>query len=268
MNTGRAFIVKVRWSGFAALFSLPTLVCLLGAGAVNAQHGTAYDIEDGGRAFELSCANCHGPDGDLIVGIDLGRGLYRRPLTDEEIVDMILNGIPDTAMPPTPRINEQQAYRIVAYMRSIAAAPEEVVADGNPDRGRLVFEGKGTCMDCHRVHGQGSRVGPDLSGIGLLRRAAHLEQSLLDPAAEVQPANRFYSVTPADGEPVTGRLLNHDTFTVQIFDADERLRSFFKADLLEHGFVDTPMPSFRDELSAREIADVVAWLASLRGIPQ
>ena len=239
----------------------------LAASSASAQHETAYDIEDGARAFAQSCANCHGPDGDLIADIDLGRGLFRRPLDDAEIADIILNGIPDTPMPPTPRMNEQQAYRIVAYLRSLAALPQTVADGADAARGKLVFEGKGMCMDCHRVNGQGSRVGPDLSNVGLLRRAAELEQSLLDPAAEVQPTNRFYSVTPAGGEPITGRLLNHDTFTVQIFDTNERLRSFVKADLLDHGFIDTPMPSVRDELSAREIADVVEWLVSLRGIP-
>ncbi len=248
--------------------SLLLLFILLAASSASAQHETAYDIEDGARAFAQSCANCHGPDGGLIAGIDLGRGIYRRPLSDAEIADIILNGIPDTPMPPTPRMNEQQAYRIVAYLRSLAVASQTVADGGDAARGKVIFEGKGTCMDCHRVNGQGSRVGPDLSTIGLLRRAAELEQSLLDPAAEVQPTNRFYSVTPADGVPIAGRLLNHDTFTVQLFDTDERLRSFVKADLLQYGFTDTPMPSFRDELSAREITDVVAWLVSLRGIAQ
>lgn len=238
---------------------------LAGWTAGHAQHATAFDIEDGGRAYQTACAYCHGPDGDLIAGIDLGRGLYRRPLSDSEIVDIILAGIPDTPMPPTPGMSEEQAVRVVAYLRSMAADPGALAAGGDPDRGRAIFEGKGGCMDCHRVGRQGSRLGPDLSRIALVRRAAELEQSLLDPQAEVQPQNRFYRVTPRNGEPITGRLLNHDTFTVQLMDPDERLRSFRKADLLDHGFVDSPMPSFRDELDAQEIADVVSYLVSLRG---
>ncbi|WP_428101429.1 c-type cytochrome [Candidatus Rariloculus sp.] len=238
---------------------------LLAAPAM-AQHATAFDIEDGGRAFANSCANCHGPDGDLIAGIDLGRGLFRRELSDAQIADIIVNGIPDTPMPPTPRMSEQQALHIVAYLRSTTASQHVVAANGDPGRGRAIFEGKGTCTDCHRINGLGSRLGPDLSSIGLLRRAAELEQSLLDPAAEVQPANRFYSVTTANNETITGRLLNHDTFTVQLFDTDERLRSFLKADLLDHGFAESTMPSFGDELGTQEIADVVSYLVSLRGI--
>jgi len=39
--------------------------------ALAAQHETAADLLDGERAFRNNCANCHGPDGDQIAGIDL-----------------------------------------------------------------------------------------------------------------------------------------------------------------------------------------------------
>ena len=90
---------------------------------------------------------------------------------------------------------------------------------------------------------------------------------MLDPAAEVQPENRFYRVSPKSGQPVVGRLLNRDSFTVQLIDLDERLRSFAIADLREHGFDETPMPPARDKLSMQEITDVVRYLLSLRGTP-
>jgi mono/diheme cytochrome c family protein len=89
--------------------------------------------------------------------------------------------------------------------------------------------------------------------------------SLLDPQAEVQAANRFYRVVTNGGEEVAGRLLNHDTYTVQLLDSDERLRSFRKANLREHGFANTPMPSYRDKLSEQEIADLVSYLAARGG---
>jgi putative heme-binding domain-containing protein len=232
-----------------------------------AQHATAFDIEDGGRAFERSCASCHGPDGNLIAGIDFGRGVFRRPLSDAEIVEIIVNGIPDTPMPATPGLSEEQARRIVAYLRSLPGSGSESAVRGDAARGREIVTGSGECLDCHRVAGRGSRLGPDLSAIGLERRAVEIEQSLLDPDAEVQPENRFYEVRPKRGEPVVGRLLNHDTFTVQILDENERLRSFAKSDLEYFRFAEPPMPSYRDRLDAQSIADVVSFLVSLRGEP-
>jgi putative heme-binding domain-containing protein len=240
-------------------------VALLGASApVLAQHATAYDVEDGERVFKAICANCHGPDGNLIAGIDLGRGQFRRAYTDRELAGVIANGIPNTPMPANLALSDEQVERIVAWLRSNAARRDVVTTRGDAARGKALFEGKGECLDCHRVAGEGSRLGPDLSGIGLLRRVAELEQSIVDPQAEVQPNNRFYRVVTADGREVKGRLLNRDSFTVQLLDEDERLRSFHLAALRSHGFMESPMPSYRKKLSSAQVADVVAYLVSLQ----
>ena len=236
------------------------------AGALlRAQHNTAADIEDGGRVFQNSCANCHGPDGNEVAGIDLGRGQFRRPMTDQDLAQIIRTGIPGTPMPAS-NFSEEQAARVVAYLRSVAAARQSVTAVGDAVRGKALFESKGTCATCHRVNGTGSRLGPDLTNVGQLRRAVDLERSLLDPDAEVLGNNRFYHVTTKDGVTTTGRLLNLDTFSVQLLDSKEQLRSFVKADVRNHGFAEkSPMPSYKEKLSAQELADVVSYLVSLKG---
>src|SRR5512145_3248267 len=78
----------------------------------NAQHETASDIEDGGRVFRQSCANCHGPDGNEIPGIDLGRGVFKAAKTDEDLVAVIRKGVPGTPMPAT-NMSEEQAKKVV-----------------------------------------------------------------------------------------------------------------------------------------------------------
>jgi putative heme-binding domain-containing protein len=197
--------------------------------------------------------------------MDLGRGQFRRPFTDNELASLIMNGVPNTAMGPSS-LDEEQIEEVVRFLRANASprgeGPKLV---GDVARGKTLFEGKGECTDCHRIDGNGSRVGPDLSRIGRSRHAADLMASLLDPAAEVRPNNRFYRVVTNAGEEITGRLLNHDTYTVQLLDLEERLRSFNKADLREQGFEESPMPSYRENLSEQEIADLVSYLASLRG---
>lgn len=246
------------------LLTAAVVVFALAAGSARAQHETAFDVEDGSRAFRNSCQGCHGPDGDEIAGVDLGRGQFKRASTDADLVAIIRNGIPGTPMPPV-NMSEVQAARIVAYLRSVAASKRSAGAAGDAARGRSLFEGKGQCTTCHRVDGVGGRLGPELSRIGQVRRAAELEQSVLDPGAEVLPTNRFYRVVTRDGATVTGRLLNHDTFTVQLLDATEQLRSFAKADLREQGFVASPMPSSRGTLTAQDVTDVVSYLVSLKG---
>jgi mono/diheme cytochrome c family protein len=54
---------------------------------------------------------------------------------------------------------------------------------------------------------------------------------------------------------------------VLLIDDKEQLRSFDKTALRSHAFVlESPMPSYRDRFSAEELADVVRYLASLKGI--
>jgi putative heme-binding domain-containing protein len=249
---------------FAVSAVLLGLSLTLSPHAILAQHETAADLLDGERAFRNTCANCHGPDGDLITGIDLGRGQFRRPMTDDDLVRVIRLGIPNTAMPAS-QMTAEQASKIVAYLRSVADARRASVVTGDAARGKAAFDGKGACASCHRVAGLGSRTGPDLTSVGQRRSAKELERSLVDPAADVDPANRWCRVVLRDGTTVTGRLLGHDTFTVQLIDSGEQLRSFNKSEVREFGFVASPMPSYRVTMTAQEIADVVSYLASLKG---
>jgi putative heme-binding domain-containing protein len=249
-----------------AIFLAALSIALAGSALRNpvyAQHETAADLLDGERAFKASCANCHGPDGDLIPNIDLGRGRFRRQMTDADLSRIIRTGIPNTPMPAT-QMTEEQAQKIVGYLRSRAATAATGGIAGDIARGKTLVETKGACASCHRIAGSGSRVGPDLTSIGAVRQATELQRALVEPDAEVQPTNRFYRVTLKDGTVVQGRLLGHDTYTVQLLDMKENLRSFLKADLREASFIPSPMPSYRSTMSPQEIADIVSYLASLR----
>lgn len=67
---------------------------------------------------------------------------------------------------------------------------------------------------------------------------------------------------------ITGRLLNHDTFTVQVLDVKEQLQSLQRANLREFTFLDkSPMTSYSGKLSKGEVADLVSYLVSLREGP-
>ena len=231
-----------------------------------AQHSfTPADVEDGGKLFRDNCVACHGPEGNLVDGVDLGHGKFRRGSTEDEVIRIMQDGIPGTAMPPN-KLTDFQAGTILAYLREAATSGRTAAPNGDAARGKAIFEGKGGCAACHRVYGVGSRVGPDLSDIGALRRVAEIELSILDPNAEVLPQNRYYRVTTKSGETITGRLLNEDTFSIQLLDTKERLLSLQRTDLRETGFLnESPMPSYRDKLTKAERDDLVTYLLSLKG---
>lgn len=93
-----------------------------------------------------------------------------------------------------------------------------------------------------------------------------VQQSLLDPSSTMMPINRPIRAVTRDGRTINGRRLNEDTFTVQIIDDQERLASLEKAQLREYTVLTTSaMPSYRDKLGRNELADLVAYLVSLKG---
>ncbi|HEY3045750.1 MAG TPA: c-type cytochrome [Vicinamibacterales bacterium] len=245
------------------------LLFTVSAGALGQQHNyTPGDIEEGGRLYRINCIGCHGPEGNLVSGIDLGRNRFRRVSSDEEIVDVIMNGVPGTGMPPNA-IVRLRAYNVVAYLRNMNASSgvrSIAAASGDISRGKALFEGKGACSTCHRVRGAGSRSGPDLSEAGLMLRAIEIETSILDPDASISAASPPFRVVKKDGTVVSGLLLNQDMFSVQMLDANGALASIQKSDLRESGLLkSSPMPSYRDKLTPQELADLVAYVGALRG---
>jgi putative heme-binding domain-containing protein len=240
---------------------------LLAAGTLPAQHSfTPADVEEGRNLYRGNCVVCHGPDGNTVGGVDLMHNKFRSGSSNEAIEKVILSGIPGTAMPPH-KFTEREAFNVVLYLRQMAVMTgDTAIGNGNADRGKTLFEGKGGCTGCHAIKGIGSRVGPDLTGIGSLRRGVELERSIVDPDAEVLAQNRTFRAVTKDGTAITGRLLNEDTFSVQLLDSKERLLSLQKANLREAAFVEkSPMPSYKDKLSAQELADLVSYLSSLKG---
>jgi putative heme-binding domain-containing protein len=218
---------------------------------------------NGPRLYSENCLQCHGPEGDAVADVDLGHGQFRRAKTDAEVERIILRGIDNTGMPPH-NFTEAEALSVVTYLRSMA--DRNASTKGNASHGEAIFLGAGNCASCHRVNGKGSRLGPDLSDIGRLRHSNEIEQSIVDPDAQIMPSNRFVRLVTKDGTTITGRLLNHDTFSVQLIDSREQLVSMLTSNLREFTFVDkSSMPSYRGKLSAGDLADLVSYLVSLKG---
>jgi putative heme-binding domain-containing protein len=171
-------------------------------------------------------------------------------------------------MPPN-NFSEGQAGTIVAYLRSLAASTAGgPTVPGDARRGRSLFEGKGQCLSCHSVAGTGGRAAPSLSEIGLSRRAVDLHRALIDPSADIRSENRQVTAVTRDGMTITGRLLNQDTYTLQLLQASGRLTLLDKSTLKEVSISkESPMPSYKGKLSDQELSDVVAYLRTLRGRP-
>src|SRR5215472_1884836 len=238
-------------------------VALAQAPLHDAQYADA-DIAYGATLYASKCVACHGPQGDGIGGVNLRSGKFRNAVIDRDLERFIRTGSP-AGMPAFVLDNAEMAG-IIAYLRNMNAFDNATVKTGDAVRGRALMDGKGACMQCHRIGATGSRVAPDLSEIGSARSAGSLQRSLVDPNSQMMPINRPVRIVKKDGTIINGRRLNEDTYTVQIIDDHERLHSLQKADVRELTISTTsPMPSYKSTLSEGEIAHVLAYLLSLKG---
>lgn len=223
------------------------------------------DIENGSRIYARQCAMCHGQNGDQVANVNLQRQQFRGFRSDEDLQDIIRNGVPAAGMPGFP-LNVSDLNSIIAFIRAGFDAEGEAVRIGNAARGREIFTAQ-NCVACHRVEGVGAAgPGPDLSDIGAIRQPSSLQHALLDPTGSMIPINRPVHIVTDDGRAIDGRRLNEDTWTVQVLANTGQLVSLDKSTLREYRISQTsPMPSYDDRLNPEEISHLVAYLLTLVG---
>jgi putative heme-binding domain-containing protein len=240
---------------------------------------SAEDLAAGQRVFESQCSRCHGVGATGGVGPALNRARLRRASTDATLVQVILGGVPGTAMMGFWNLSAEEAAQVAAYLRSLGRRPPEVIP-GDPVAGRAIFEGKGNCRSCHILAGEGAGWAPELSDVGFRLSAGQLRQSLLEPGA-AQPISPLPSVhgpypaylaveaTTSTGRQIRGTRVTEDDFTLVVRQVDGGLRSLEKTTLRRLRKIpgQSPMPSYASVLSASELDDLIAYLASQRGEP-
>jgi putative heme-binding domain-containing protein len=237
---------------------------MLGLLAMNAIAQVTADLPAGKKIFESQCALCHGQTGTGGRGPGLNRPKLGKAPDDEALWAVISNGI-EPEMPGAWQLNEHEVHSVAAYVRSLGALPPEALP-GDASRGERVYQSKG-CAGCHMVGGKGEGFGPELTDIGARRNGAHLRQAVLRPATLLPEGFLYVAAVTETGAAVRGIRVNEDSFNIQIKDARGQFHSFRKSELrdLKRLPNETPMPSFEGSLSAAELDDLVAYLASLKG---
>jgi putative heme-binding domain-containing protein len=234
-------------------------------------------VAAGAKTFRSHCASCHGLNGKGGRGPNLASGVFFHGSSDLDLLTNISDGIPGTEMPGL-FYSPDRVWQVVAFIRSLNAGREARPAgeERSSDVARAVmrdsavvlgaghFRIKG-CLQCHRVNGEGGRLGPDLSDIGRTRSVEHLRAALVDPNADVRQRYWVVSFKDSGDKSHEGFLMNEDTYTVQFIDMNERLYSVSKSELKDYKVEKiSRMPSFRDSLSTSELEQLVAYLSSLR----
>ena len=226
---------------------------------------TEAGIQQGAALFQTHCSYCHGAHGEGGRGADLTAGEYRMGGSDRELFKTIRIGVPGSEM-PAARVSDDEIWKLVGYVKRLGSRGLSEKAPGNALAGEALYARNG-CAACHRIRENGSDLGPALDDIGRRRGLAFLEESLVKPEAYVANKFRAIQVVLKSGQTVAGVRLNEDDLSVQLRDLGGNLRSILKEDVREIRR-DQPslMPSYEGRLNKTELANLVAYLNSLKGV--
>lgn len=226
---------------------------------------TAADVEQGARTYASECSYCHGPKGEGAIGPVLAAPRIRRAPTDPALFQVIREGISGTQMPPST-LSAAQIWQLVAYVHTLGLV-QQFKSSGDPKRGQQIYAGKGGCVQCHTVSGQGGAIGPDLSDVGARLDKDKIRTAVLTPEASIPRDFMQVRLVTKDSRQLTGVRVNEDSFSIQIRDLSNHFHSFWKSELSELAKESnhTPMPSYSKTLSQEELGDLVAYLDSLQG---
>jgi cytochrome c oxidase cbb3-type subunit III len=222
-------------------------------------------IAEARQTFENRCAGCHGLD---------GRGGERAPdiatapktqnRTDAALTQIITNGIPANGMPSFSSLDAPTIKALVKYLRVLQGKSEGAAMPGNPSAGKELFYGKARCSQCHLAAGSGGFLGPDLSNYARRRPPDEIRDAITKPATMPGLGRTEVTVTPRNGQVMTGVIRNEDNFSLQLQTPDGAFHSVVRADVASITYGKTPlMPiDYGSTLSAAELNDLISFLMS------
>ena len=147
------------------------------------------------------------------------------------------------------------------------AAVSKIIADSRGDaaRGKQLFAT--TCGTCHKLHGEGQAIGPDLTGYER-DNLGFLLQSIIDPNAGIREEYTNFELETTDDLLLTGYIVERSANAVTIEDAQQgrvtipqnRIKSLQASAL-------SRMPEgLLDAMSEDQVRDLFAYLRSSRQI--
>src|SRR5262249_30104562 len=132
---------------------------------------------------------------------------------------------------------------------------------GDPVAGKQHFTK--ACATCHTLHGEGNKVGPDLTTVDRKNRQ-FLVTNIVDPSAIIRPEFVAQVVITKDGRQLTGVIVetNGDALTL-VNDKNERtVLAKQQIETMEASSVSLMPDNILDQFDEQQIRDLFAYLQS------
>ncbi|QDV42672.1 HEAT repeat protein [Stieleria neptunia] len=174
------------------------------------------------------------------------------------------------------RLDDARQKRLDEYRTEVAQSQPlgkwlDSLSGGDPERGAALFFGKTelSCVRCHKVDRAGGEVGPNLTVIGKERDARYLLESICLPDAKIAKGFETAVIVDLDGRVHSGIVKSENDDVVELILADGSQQRILQDDIEVRRKGNSSMPAdLTKHLTARELRDLVAYLASLQVDPR
>lgn len=170
--------------------------------------------------------------------------------------------------------NEQIKNEAAKLLKPPATSTAEIIPPvqdlaklrGDSGAGQQLFNTTGTCIKCHKVRGEGKEIGPDLSEIGSKLAREDMFVAILNPSAAISHNYETYSLLSADGQVLSGLLMNQNDQSVTIRNAEgiDTTVERTEIDELKKQPVSLMPADLQKSLTLQNLVDIVEYMASLR----
>jgi putative heme-binding domain-containing protein len=132
-------------------------------------------------------------------------------------------------------------------------------AAGDPDAGKALFQKH--CATCHKLHGEGENIGPDLM-IANRQDQAALLANIVDPSAVIRREYIAHIVVTTSGRVVTGLIAEQDAASVTLITPESKRVKLWREEIDELNESDiSQMPEkILETLSPQELRDLFSYL--------
>lgn len=181
------------------------------------------------------------------------RYMYSVGRSDAQLSDVLSKAAGIAADPPPPTADD---------IKKLSA---EVVAKGDAARGEKIFRrGDLSCMKCHAVSQAGGAVGPDLSAVGSTSPVEYCVTAILLPDQVIKEAFLTRIFQTAQGEVITGIVVDRDDDRVIVKDASGKQVKIPTKDIDDEAEGKSLMPKGLTKfLTREEVLDLSRFISEL-----
>jgi putative heme-binding domain-containing protein len=130
---------------------------------------------------------------------------------------------------------------------------------GDAVAGKTVF--KTHCTKCHIHNGEGTKIGPDLTGMAVHTKE-HLLIDIIDPSRNVEGNYRQYMVETKAGQVISGLLASESKTAIEVIDVEAKKHSLQREDVVQvYATPKSLMPEgFEKQLSPDDLVNLLEFL--------